>query len=178
MAFEERKTAKMLASGIDARSGLPVHSLYTDGHDRAAGQPARRCRRARVRSARHRHSDVDVRGSDGLCDAHLSAPSSAADRPRPAQSHRRWYMSTDRCSIRRWPIPEKPDAATTRQGVRIISIPAASWNDDGRARALLQRDARRSLRRSPWCRCAGGSVRCGSMKRGCLGSALRRICRR
>ena len=94
-----------LASGIDERSGLFVHSLYRTGRIASAGQHALAIS---TRSWSISRTSAPGRGRTWARCSTRCAPrrdASADRRARPAESAHRRARSTDRCSIARWPIP-------------------------------------------------------------------------
>ena len=147
-----------------------------NGDDRPARQHAARPGCAGGGSAGHRHAHVDVRGLHGVRDARRGAPAPPDRRarsPQPARRRERWMA---RCSTRRWRIRGRANADPAATAYALYPTPAAARPDDGRARALLERDDWASVRTCTWCRWTAGDARSGSTRPASRGCARRRTC--
>ena len=132
-----------LANGKDLRTGIPIYSLY--GATTLA-PPDSVLKNLDVLDHRHagpRRAPMDLRRDDGLRDALRRGAAPARARARPPESdHGRARGRADtRFALR---LRGKPQRGARGHADGALSDSHATWADDGRARALLQRCARDS----------------------------------
>ena len=166
-----------VANEVDAKSGLVVHSLY--GSQTIAPPDSLL---AGIETIIVDLPDVGTRtwtftGVMLYSHARRRAQPHSDPRARPAESH---HGHAHRRPAARFGArePERSCAREAREGLRVISRPAAPRNDDGRDGAHVQRPA--EDRRRPHRRADGGVARAprGTTRRGSNGCGRRRTCRR